>query len=167
MTVDPELAETGQPYAFAGDDPVNETDPSGMLPKCVWYEPWTFPWCATKVASHVLPMIEKTWWFSELGGPGYPCAINALTVVPTVWARFAMLAGGPDPGQWFATQQFLLNSAWDQVVRDAGASANTSTMFDQFACHWYVVREFPWRDFHLELWRPDIGFIGFVRAKCN
>ena len=68
MTVDPELAETGQPYAFAGDDPVNETDPSGMLPKCVWYEPWTFPWCATKVASHVLPMIEKTWWFSELGG---------------------------------------------------------------------------------------------------
>jgi hypothetical protein len=30
--VDPLVAETGQPYAFTGDDPVNGTDPSGMLP---------------------------------------------------------------------------------------------------------------------------------------
>ncbi|HUC14766.1 MAG TPA: hypothetical protein VMS00_09975, partial [Acidimicrobiales bacterium] len=31
MSVDPDLAETGQPFAYAGDDPVNEGDPSGML----------------------------------------------------------------------------------------------------------------------------------------
>jgi hypothetical protein len=30
MSVDPDLAETDQPYAYAGDDPVNESDPSGM-----------------------------------------------------------------------------------------------------------------------------------------
>jgi hypothetical protein len=29
MSVDPDLAETDQPYAYAGDDPVNESDPSG------------------------------------------------------------------------------------------------------------------------------------------
>jgi RHS repeat-associated protein len=29
-SVDPALAETGQPYAYAGDDPVNEGDPSGL-----------------------------------------------------------------------------------------------------------------------------------------
>ena len=31
MSVDPELAETGQPYAYAADDPVNATDPTGRL----------------------------------------------------------------------------------------------------------------------------------------
>ncbi len=31
-TVDPDLAETGQPYQYAGDDPVNEADPSGAQP---------------------------------------------------------------------------------------------------------------------------------------
>jgi RHS repeat-associated protein len=29
-SVDPDLAETGQPYQYAGDDPVNENDPSGL-----------------------------------------------------------------------------------------------------------------------------------------
>ncbi len=29
-SVDPDVAETGEPYAFAGDDPVNESDPSGL-----------------------------------------------------------------------------------------------------------------------------------------
>ena len=30
LSVDPDLAETGQPYAYAGDDPVNLTDPLGL-----------------------------------------------------------------------------------------------------------------------------------------
>jgi RHS repeat-associated protein len=30
LSVDPDLAETGQPYAFTGDDPINNTDPDGM-----------------------------------------------------------------------------------------------------------------------------------------
>jgi len=30
MSVDPDLAETDQPYAYAGDDPVNGADPSGL-----------------------------------------------------------------------------------------------------------------------------------------
>ena len=32
LSVDPDLAETGQPYAFTGDDPLNATDPLGL--KC-------------------------------------------------------------------------------------------------------------------------------------
>jgi hypothetical protein len=37
--VDPELAETGEPYAYAGDDPVNEADPDGLNPlnPCNWF----------------------------------------------------------------------------------------------------------------------------------
>jgi RHS repeat-associated protein len=30
-SVDPMLAQTGQPYSYAGNDPVNQTDPSGLL----------------------------------------------------------------------------------------------------------------------------------------
>ncbi len=30
FTVDPDLNETGQPYAFAGDDPVDQNDPLGL-----------------------------------------------------------------------------------------------------------------------------------------
>ena len=30
ISVDPDLAETGEPYAYAGDDPVNGGDPSGL-----------------------------------------------------------------------------------------------------------------------------------------
>jgi hypothetical protein len=30
LTVDPMVEETGQPYAYTGDDPVNETDPLGL-----------------------------------------------------------------------------------------------------------------------------------------
>jgi hypothetical protein len=32
LSVDPDLAETGQPYAFTGDDPLNATDPLGLSP---------------------------------------------------------------------------------------------------------------------------------------
>ena len=30
LSIDPDLAETGQPYAFTGDDPLNATDPLGL-----------------------------------------------------------------------------------------------------------------------------------------
>jgi hypothetical protein len=30
LTVDPDLVETGQPFAYAGDDPVNDRDPMGL-----------------------------------------------------------------------------------------------------------------------------------------
>ena len=30
LSVDPDVAETGQPYAYTGDDPVNGTDPLGL-----------------------------------------------------------------------------------------------------------------------------------------
>ncbi|HUC15052.1 MAG TPA: hypothetical protein VMS00_11425 [Acidimicrobiales bacterium] len=31
MSGDPDLAETDVPYAYAGDDPVNSSDPSGQM----------------------------------------------------------------------------------------------------------------------------------------
>jgi hypothetical protein len=34
LNVDPLVDETGQPYAYTGDDPVNGTDPLGLASKC-------------------------------------------------------------------------------------------------------------------------------------
>jgi hypothetical protein len=33
-SVDPDVAETGQPYAFTADNPLNSTDPLGLKAKC-------------------------------------------------------------------------------------------------------------------------------------
>jgi hypothetical protein len=30
LSIDPDIAETGQPYSFTGDDPLNSTDPLGL-----------------------------------------------------------------------------------------------------------------------------------------
>jgi uncharacterized protein RhaS with RHS repeats len=38
VSVDPMVNETGQPYLYAGDDPVNGTDPSGLDPTEILYE---------------------------------------------------------------------------------------------------------------------------------
>jgi hypothetical protein len=34
MSVDPDLAQTDQPYGYASDDPVNASDPTGLAPNC-------------------------------------------------------------------------------------------------------------------------------------
>ena len=32
VTIDPDVAKTGVSYAYAGEDPTNETDPAGLIP---------------------------------------------------------------------------------------------------------------------------------------
>ncbi|HEY1830797.1 MAG TPA: RHS repeat-associated core domain-containing protein [Acidimicrobiales bacterium] len=34
LSIDPDVGETGQPYAFTADDPLNETDPRGLMGTC-------------------------------------------------------------------------------------------------------------------------------------
>jgi RHS repeat-associated protein len=46
LSVDPLVNKTGQPYAYTGDDPVNDTDPSGLA--CDWtsvFSPWRSSSC--------------------------------------------------------------------------------------------------------------------------
>jgi RHS repeat-associated protein len=45
LSVDPLVAETGQPFAYAGDDPVNGSDPSGLI-TCGGFWGWV-PGCGT------------------------------------------------------------------------------------------------------------------------
>jgi RHS repeat-associated protein len=41
LSVDPDVAETGQPYAFTGDDPLNATDPLGLSGDVQAFEQYT------------------------------------------------------------------------------------------------------------------------------
>jgi RHS repeat-associated protein len=52
LTIDPLVGETGAPYSYTEDNPVNGADPSGM--SCGW-EVWD---CAPKVASTVVQFAE-------------------------------------------------------------------------------------------------------------
>jgi hypothetical protein len=38
LSVDPDVADTGQPYAYTGDDPLNATDPLGLSGAPPFYE---------------------------------------------------------------------------------------------------------------------------------
>jgi RHS repeat-associated protein len=68
MSVDPDLAETGQPYAYAGDDPVNEADPSGdaIAPAPIMVPP-TAPGFSPSATSYLYSF--------DLGTLGTPSAV--------------------------------------------------------------------------------------------
>jgi RHS repeat-associated protein len=60
-SVDPDLAETNQPYQYAGDDPVNESDPSGLI-TCGGWLGWV-PGCGTvtDVQNGISGAAKTTW----------------------------------------------------------------------------------------------------------
>jgi hypothetical protein len=84
MSVDPDLAETDQPYAYASDDPVNEGDPSGdSVELCLQL--------ASFVQPEVPPVLEPVG-----GGGGAPQSPTPPTLTanstPTQWSS-AILSG--------------------------------------------------------------------------
>ena len=170
-TLDPDLSQTDQPYEYAGDDPVNRTDPSGESALgCVagaglggvlagpvgagvggWLggcgsSPWTNPF----------DYIQSVQWTVAEENPPQPCPTGLrLLITPTSWGRFSY------PG--------IEPLAWHEVVNLAGTQADTPTMHDQFDCHWYFVRLAAPRKptWDIETWRPDLGLVGFEQNSCN
>jgi RHS repeat-associated protein len=68
MNVDPEVAATGQPYAYAGDDPVDAVDPFGLS----WYDPSWLPSVGNDVlngAAGAFSPIAKaaSWYYKKIG----------------------------------------------------------------------------------------------------
>jgi RHS repeat-associated protein len=60
LSVDPLVDETGQPYAYTGDDPVNGTDPSGLcnLPSGAYLVPGACHWTSSSWALQTEATIE-------------------------------------------------------------------------------------------------------------
>jgi RHS repeat-associated protein len=114
LSVDPALAETGQPYAYAGDDPVNEGDPSGLLPAgcgiggSIQYlethcasqpstpsEPTSFPQPFTPLSSpSLVPIVSYD--FNRLINDG----LNAIDSSGLLGNAYTESAGTFSPSQW-------------------------------------------------------------------
>jgi RHS repeat-associated protein len=66
LNVDPLVHETGQPYAYTGDDPVNAIDPLGMI-TCGGWLSWV-PGCGTATAiQHALSGVARAAWPNHFG----------------------------------------------------------------------------------------------------
>lgn len=75
----------------------------------------------------------------------------SLTVVPSAWQR-----AHPDEAS--------IDAAWEEIVRLTPRAARPG-MRDQYACH---VRFAPTKEeFHLEPWRPAVGYPLTVAQGCN
>jgi hypothetical protein len=90
-------------------------------------------------------LVDKTTWSG-----------NTLMVYPSWYAR-----------AWGAPTMAGL-AMWDEVIKRA-PSANTGTMYNQFFCHWDLVRfrapnKASW---NLDKNRPNVGYAATVAASCN
>lgn len=75
----------------------------------------------------------------------------SLTVVPSAWQR-----AHPDEAS--------IDAAWEEIAR-LTPRADRPGMRDQYACH---VRFVPTKEeFHLEPWRPAVGYPRTVAQGCN
>ena len=87
--------------------------------------------------------VERTDWGDREGG-------RSLAVVPTDWARTAGQAG--------------TDLVWAELVA-ADPGVDTATMHDQLECHAIGA---PDKDsWNLEPWRPDVGLVATMAARCN
>ncbi|GEM_PF-541850 len=87
--------------------------------------------------------VRSTDWGEREGG-------RSLAVDATAWARAAGRAG----------QELV----WAQVVA-AEPEADTPTMHDQLVCH--AVGAPDKATWNLERWRPDVGLLATMAARCN
>ncbi|MBN0039242.1 DUF2599 domain-containing protein [Cellulosimicrobium cellulans] len=87
--------------------------------------------------------VRSTDWGEREGG-------RSLAVDPTAWARAAGQAGR--------------ELVWAQVVA-AEPEADTPTMHDQLVCH--AVGAPDKATWNLEPWRPDVGLLATMAARCN
>ncbi|NED99487.1 DUF2599 domain-containing protein [Phytoactinopolyspora halotolerans] len=92
--------------------------------------------------------IERVSWIPDPAG-------ERLAVYPTDHGRYEAPAA-----QW--------PEAWDEVVR-MEPGADYPHMRDQFRCHVEFARiaEPDKPSWNLELYRPDVGYLGTVLASCN
>lgn len=87
--------------------------------------------------------VASTDWGDREGG-------RSLAVVPTDWAREAGQAG--------------TDLVWAELVA-ADPEVDTATMHDQLECHALGA---PDKDsWNLEPWRPDVGLVATMAARCN
>ncbi|ACZ31255.1 hypothetical protein Xcel_2237 [Xylanimonas cellulosilytica DSM 15894] len=90
------------------------------------------------------PALESATWGEREGG-------RSLVVVPAPWVR-----SSEDPT--------AIDRLWSELI-EAEPEADTTVMHDQLVCHAVGA---PDKDtWNLEPWRPDVGLVAVLRARCN
>ncbi|MBF6089693.1 DUF2599 domain-containing protein [Nocardia cyriacigeorgica] len=94
------------------------------------------------------PLIDNVVWTENIDGP-------RLLVHPTPAGRRTTFPGSEE-------------RAWQEVLAQS-PEAGSPGMRDQFICHWdwarIVAPDKP--SWNLEPWRPDVGYLATVEARCN
>jgi RHS repeat-associated protein len=94
LSVDPDVAETGNPYGYAGEDPVNLTDPTGDRPKGIGY---MFQIGTSFTANEGVAFVRS---FVCLPGDGYSCIEQLQLSAPhtkrivDIWVGRVFFGGG-------------------------------------------------------------------------
>lgn len=107
LSVDPDLAKTGQPYAFTNDDPLNMADPLGLVPGKYYWNNTT--WNKYQGTKYTYLCVGNQ---IHCGGPschGGPCVPSSSKVN---WAALPAYASAVDN--------------WDKEVNAAGAAFQTA-----------------------------------------
>ena len=87
--------------------------------------------------------VARTSWGTREGG-------RSLAVTPTDWARVGSLAAS--------------ELTWTQLIADE-PEADSPTMHEQLSCHELGAPDKA--TWNLEPWRPDVGALAMIAARCN
>ncbi len=122
LTVDPLVTQTGQPYSYAGDDPVNGSDPNGLS----WYDP---SWVHSAAHSVGNFFTDPSRWRAEADyGAGIANGIVSTLTLGQVHVAAPYcnaLSWAYDVGTGFGTTATVVGGA-----AAAGAAAGSSTVGD-------------------------------------
>jgi RHS repeat-associated protein len=113
LSVDPDLAETGQPYAFTGDDPLNATDPLGLISTPRTWTRKTLPKVDDVKLRNILR--NNLWKYDPEGHVGNGSSVAAVE-------REAE-TGKPTKGSFHETTLANAKSALEDVLDNPGLSA--------------------------------------------
>jgi RHS repeat-associated protein len=134
LSIDPDVAETGQPYAYTADDPLNATDPMGLhaLPARFWTKK-TLPKVANTKLRNI--MEKELWKYGEEGHVGNGSSMAAVekeaaTGRPTKGVFHEQKLVGAENGLKNLLEKPDGLSAADRVVANQTYSYVRETLYD-------------------------------------
>jgi hypothetical protein len=137
LSVDPDVAETGEPYAFTGDDPLNATDPLGLMVNGGPGEPIAGMSSSTAVAANKLDakdsingQIDNDAAYMAENGSG---PISPLMVVTALGLFVPGLDDGPDEAALAAEEAAARAADIARAAAEEGAAENAALDLDNLS----------------------------------
>ena len=119
------------------------------------------------------PVVADPWWGTLIDHTEWADDLwewsPTLMVYPTWWGRVAGGAISTGPGMTLMYREFGWQETLDKTEREGHPDPDTSSMRNQFYCHWDWVRaaQFYKSSWNLDTGLPDKGYFGFLDSGCN